>query len=257
MIVLVIVSTVDDQTTVSMAPFRTSPVRQTTHQTTTSRLALVTCSSCLTFVLFLFLLQSGQLVSGNAPLSLNVALKFVIHFIGDIHQPLHVGFTSDEGGNTQIGTFEGTYGRRLHQVWDEDMIEKRINDDYQGDNSTYLQYFMNRIQSGDWKNQVSEWQACPSSEPSNINACSISWAQQSVGLACSTAYVDQDGNKIQDGFDLEDPYYNFAYPVAELQIARGGIRLANVINAIFALPSMTEYVVTRQEFRRAQQIALW
>ena len=55
------------------------------------------------------------------------------------HQ-LHVGFTGDEGGNTEYGTFEGTPNRRLHQVWDEDMIEKRINDDFGGDNTTYLQF---------------------------------------------------------------------------------------------------------------------
>jgi len=195
---------------------------------------------------------TSQLVANRAPLSMKVALMFTIHFIGDIHQPLHVGFTSDEGGNTIKGTFEGTYGRKLHQVWDEDMIEKRINDDYQGDNSTYLQYFMDRMQSGDWASQVSGWQACPEDDPSDIHACSQSWASQSVTYACSTAYVDQTGAKIEDDFDLENPYYEFAYPVAELQIARGGVRLANVVNAIFAKSELAEYTVEPQVYKRMQ-----
>jgi len=175
-----------------------------------------------------------QLLAGQADLSLNVALKFAIHFIGDIHQPLHVGFTSDEGGNTEKGTFEGTDDRKLHQIWDIDMVEKRINDDYQGDNTTYLQYYMNRLQSGDWAKQVESWRSCPASEHAPVKACSQAWAQDSVKYACSTAYTDDQGNKIQDGFDLEDGYYQFAIPVAELQIAKGGIRLANVVNALFA-----------------------
>ncbi|MCK0130795.1 S1/P1 nuclease [Flavobacteriaceae bacterium F08102] len=51
----------------------------------------------------------------------NLYLKLLIHFIGDLHQPLHLGRPEDQGGNTiQVQWF----GRRsnLHRVWDEDMI---------------------------------------------------------------------------------------------------------------------------------------
>lgn len=61
--------------------------------------------------------------------------------------------------------------------------------------------------SGIYANKVAGWQTCPTSpDPFVLNACSEGWAQESVALACSTAYTDQDGNKITDGFDLEDPY---------------------------------------------------
>ena len=50
---------------------------------------------------------TSQLVAGNAPLTLNVALKFVIHFIGDIHQPLHVGFAGDEVSGTATDSERG------------------------------------------------------------------------------------------------------------------------------------------------------
>ena len=113
---------------------------------------------------------------------------------------------------------------------------------------------MQNLQSGMWSSKVTGWQQCPTSpDPFVLNACSEGWALESVALACSTAYVDQTGARIQDGFDLEDPYYNFAYPVAEMQIAKGGIRLANVINALFASEAMAEYVLPREQFLRNQK----
>src|SRR4051794_38884174 len=70
-------------------------------------------------------------------------------------------------------------------------------------NSTYLQYYMNRLQAGDWAAKVQQWSSCPSTEPSPYGACSQTWAGESVVLACSTAETDQNGDKIVNGFDLE------------------------------------------------------
>ena len=76
-------------------------------------------------------------------------------------------------------------------------------------------------------------------------------------------FLLSSGNKIESGFDLEDAYYQFALPVVEMQLARGGVRLANVVNAIFALPHMKKYTVDPSEFARNQTeqdkeyISLW
>lgn len=51
------------------------------------------------------------------------ALKFIVHFVGDIHQPLHVGRPEDRGGNDVRITFEGR-NANLHQLWDSIMIMK-------------------------------------------------------------------------------------------------------------------------------------
>lgn len=51
------------------------------------------------------------------------ALKFIVHFMGDIHQPLHVGRPEDQGGNTLRVTFEGRR-TNLHSLWDTIMIMK-------------------------------------------------------------------------------------------------------------------------------------
>lgn len=56
------------------------------------------------------------------------ALKFLVHFVGDIHQPLHAGRHSDQGGNQVRVSFEG-WMVNLHQLWDSTMITKQ-NLDY-------------------------------------------------------------------------------------------------------------------------------
>ncbi len=50
------------------------------------------------------------------------ALKFLVHFVGDVHQPLHVGRRADQGGNSvQVSWFGET--TNLHRVWDSEMID--------------------------------------------------------------------------------------------------------------------------------------
>jgi hypothetical protein len=50
------------------------------------------------------------------------ALKFLVHLVGDLHQPLHCGYKDDAGGNRIRVTFFGTL-TSLHAVWDTRMIE--------------------------------------------------------------------------------------------------------------------------------------
>jgi hypothetical protein len=51
-----------------------------------------------------------------------IALKYLVHFAGDVHQPLHAGFQDDKGGNTyQLQAFK--HGSNLHALWDAGLIE--------------------------------------------------------------------------------------------------------------------------------------
>lgn len=52
------------------------------------------------------------------------ALKFVVHFVGDIHQPLHGGYRDDAGGNAYQVQFQGK-GTNLHHVWDSGLLSTR------------------------------------------------------------------------------------------------------------------------------------
>jgi len=162
------------------------------------------------------------------------ALKFLVHFVGDIHQPLHVSFTSDEGGNSIHGTFEGET-TNLHAVWDEKIIQTRVNNDYNGDNTAYTQDLINRVApGGNFSSLVGQWQACSNQSDSPFAACSLDWADESISAACQYAYVEADGvTHVPDGFDLEDDYYNRVMPIVEIQLAKAGVRLAHVLNSMF------------------------
>lgn len=68
--------------------------------------------------------QLAILKSSAADAERLVALKWVIHLVGDIHQPLHVGLASDKGGNLfQVRT--SGRGSNLHAVWDGELIRRR------------------------------------------------------------------------------------------------------------------------------------
>lgn len=156
------------------------------------------------------------------------ALKFLVHFVGDIHQPLHVAFTSDKGGNTITGTFEGQ-SYNLHAVWDEGIILKRMSDDFGGSQTAYMQYLSTQINTT-WAGDQAKWVSCQSGEL----ACSDEWAVQTLDFACSNAYVEADGKThITSGFNLGDPYYDRNYPVVDLQLAKAGVRMAHVLNKLF------------------------
>jgi hypothetical protein len=54
-----------------------------------------------------------------------VALRFVVHLVGDLHQPLHVGDNHDRGGNdTQVQWFNR--GSNMHRVWDSDILDRYL-----------------------------------------------------------------------------------------------------------------------------------
>ena len=53
-----------------------------------------------------------------------VALKYLVHFVADVHQPLHAGYGDDTGGNTFQVQFDGR-GSSLHAVWDSGLIRAR------------------------------------------------------------------------------------------------------------------------------------
>jgi len=64
----------------------------------------------------------AAILSSNAPDAERLtALKYVVHFVGDVHQPLHAGYADDKGGNTYQVQFGGR-GTNLHSVWDSGLI---------------------------------------------------------------------------------------------------------------------------------------
>ncbi|MBP2832244.1 S1/P1 nuclease [Aquimarina sp. U1-2] len=133
-------------------------------------------------------------------------LKLLVHFIGDLHQPLHVGRAEDKGGNDiQVRWFKD--GSNLHRVWDSDMI------DHYG--MSYTELSLNRA-------------ALTKTEIEDIQKGSvIDWVHESQNLAAQVYQSAAIGEKLGYAY----MYRNFT--MVRTQLQKGGLRLAKVLNDIF------------------------
>lgn len=135
-----------------------------------------------------------------------MALRFTIHIIGDLHQPLHAGRPGDRGGNeVKVSWFNQP--TNLHSVWDSGMIDSR-----QLSHSELADWVAGSITPG----QVIAWS---SADPEV-------WIGESVALR-ETIYPSGVNPKLS---------YLYAYQHgAELdgRLARGGVRIAAYLNKVF------------------------
>lgn len=66
--------------------------------------------------------RQGAVLASKAPDDARLkALKYVVHFVADVHQPLHAGFADDRGGNSHQLQAYGR-GTNLHALWDSGLI---------------------------------------------------------------------------------------------------------------------------------------
>ncbi|KAJ6356874.1 hypothetical protein OIU78_004879 [Salix suchowensis] len=96
--------------------------------------------------------------SSQADNNLTEALLFLSHFMGDIHQPLHVGFASDKGGNT----IDVHWYRRkevLHHIWDADIIETAEERFYNSNVDDLIDAVQKNI-TNDWAYLIPRWETC-------------------------------------------------------------------------------------------------
>ncbi|OVA04974.1 S1/P1 nuclease [Macleaya cordata] len=158
----------------------------------------------------------------QAQYNLTEALLFLSHFMGDIHQPLHVGFTSDRGGNT----IDVHWYRRkavLHHIWDNNIIETSEERFYSSNVDDLIDAIQQNITDA-WADQVPGWEKCSL----NKTTCPDIYASESIKAACDSAYKG-----VTEGSVLEDDYFLSRYPVVNLRLAQGGVRLAATLNRIF------------------------
>lgn len=174
-------------------------------------------------------------VSG-VPIEKNEAVKFVVHFYGDLSQPLHNNENDkDQDGNAVQGQDRGGNSRKvdffgettikypdgekplsLHSVWDDKMIEKAMHRPakrvYAYSEALHKKITPRQIES--WKNgDVEKW----------------SWeAHELAKLAYEGINLDFDAVSV-----LSQKYYERAMPIVESQLQKGGYTLAMALNQIF------------------------
>ena len=144
----------------------------------------------------------------------NRALKWVVHLIGDLHQPLHSGVAKDHG-RTPVLSIRGKAiksNATLHSVWDDQLA---------------------RIALKGWH--------CPD-QPEGVDAGGSprTWMLESRDVSLHHVYEPIAGfdcrQPLPEFLDLDDAYVQQAIPAIRLQIERAGLRLAARLNQWLAAP---------------------
>ena len=136
------------------------------------------------------------------------ALKFVVHFVGDLHQPMHVSRAEDKGGNTVQLNYDGQ-GTNLHSLWDSKLIE-HSGLDYQQLAST-----CDRATPV----QIRQWQSDPV----------VKWMWESYEIT-SKLYAEVDAMSSRS---IGQDYYTAHWPIIQQRLEQAGIRLAGLLNVLF------------------------
>ncbi|KAF8874821.1 phospholipase C/P1 nuclease domain-containing protein [Mucidula mucida] len=126
----------------------------------------------------------------------NEALKFLVHFLGDLHQPLHL--TGRDRGGNGVKVLFGGRSTNLHSLWDSFLISKSLRTIPQNYTkplpSAAIEYnlrqtiydpYIRRIMwqgvMGEWKDELQEWLDCPAtSTPSSDLDASLPFLPQSA-----------------------------------------------------------------------------
>ncbi|MBM4113824.1 MAG: S1/P1 nuclease [Phycisphaerae bacterium] len=143
------------------------------------------------------------------------ALKFVLHFVGDVHQPLHVSYADDLGGNKLSLK---SFGKKsnLHKVWDTDLIDRELS----------------RMRSGGWAVLSANLREAIKPEQRTKWASSrdpLQWANESLAIT-RTIYA----NPPQGNGDVDDAYFTRWMPTVNERLQMAGVRLAVLLDEALA-----------------------
>jgi hypothetical protein len=138
-----------------------------------------------------------------------MALKFLVHFMGDAHQPLHAGLASDRGGNLVSVKWFGTPSN-LHSVWDTHLLEHQA--------LSYSEYvdFLDHATAAEIRNWLASGY--------------VEWIEESR-LVREDVYARL---RVADGQvpDLRWDFVNEMTPIMERRLLQAGIRMAGVLNRV-------------------------
>ncbi len=153
------------------------------------------------------------------------ALKWVLHLVADIHQPLHAGFGDDRGGNDVQLRFEGE-GTNLHALIDSGLLRQR------------------KLGALDYANALQAEHPAPTAEATSWDArAPARWAEQSCGLVASL---------YPPGKRIDRAYADRVRPMLEERLVLAAHRLARLLDALAGepaeragMPHTTSMVATR------------
>ena len=160
------------------------------------------------------IIKDEAILRGSIPGDKKEALKYLIHFVGDIHQPLHCANDNDRGGNDKPVTFKGKK-MNLHELWDN-VISKDGRGDYKKEAKKF------EIRKGKAGLDVEEWARV-----------SYEYAKYIIYPAYKPDYLYIEWVKVSPDYKTvflhDDEYEKAMRPIALRQIGLAGWRLAAVL----------------------------
>jgi hypothetical protein len=177
------------------------------------------------------------------------ALRFLIHFVGDLHQPLHAITNDDEGGNcVPVAFFDvppqlrnpqtESYAPNLHAVWDTNILEKATTGKTAEQVATELdESFKKKItrwQKGSVDVDAWAWESFQLGEKDVYRELPVRIpveAPQPVTSCTDDNHVSARMLKLNE--HLVEPYQNMAAPIVRERLAQAGTRLALLLNQLW------------------------
>ncbi|KXV21791.1 S1/P1 nuclease [Gluconobacter japonicus] len=161
------------------------------------------------------------------------ALKWVVHLVGDLHQPLHAAERDhDKGGNAIRLSYYGETENghmNLHALWDEGVLDRQaslvVGPHYTID-FTKARAEANQLSSTITADETTYWVADLAG--GDVYHAVVDWTDESHSLARTIAYGALPKT---NGADIHDTYTSIAWPVIQLRLQQAGVRLAAVLNA--------------------------
>ncbi|KAH9247934.1 hypothetical protein BASA81_014437 [Batrachochytrium salamandrivorans] len=166
------------------------------------------------------------------------SLKYIIHFISDVCQPLHTD-GRDEGGSLTLVRLDGQTWS-LHTIWDNDYPGETSLDDFKNNPVLYASYLIRSIKTGENKVPSESWTSkLPIDAVNDIgnSMVAIEYTADSYELSCSLFGLNTMSTA---GSSLAKKYYGDFFKTVDMQISKAGLRVANWLNQLARLHSQTK-----------------
>jgi hypothetical protein len=158
------------------------------------------------------------------------ALRFLVHFVGDVHQPLHAVSDADQGGNCEPLDPPVKKARNLHALWDGELVnalntdDKALAADLEAEIAGFNSWKRQELAEGnaeDWA-----WESHRLAEKYVYKRLRIPVEPIEFPAKCSAA----PEAITQDRLQIETAYISAMEPVVRSQLERAGLRLARLLN---------------------------
>jgi hypothetical protein len=157
------------------------------------------------------------------------ALKFLGHWVGDVHQPLHVSFKDDKGGNDIHAG--GPCADTLHAVWDSCILKRMLG--------TNIRRIAAELRASVTADQRTQWTSTSVTDWANESLAITTAEDVKYCVQTATGCLYEEGNETHDANEatkvvtVDDAYMERHLPTITQRLTQAGIRLGALLNQAF------------------------